>query len=253
MEPNNNRFYVYVYLDPRKPGDYNYGDYHFDYEPFYVGKGHNTRSECHLSGNNYNKHFDNTIKKIQNVCNTDPIIIKHQEMLLEQDSFNLEIKLIATIGRSDLKIGPLCNKTNGGEGISGLIFSKEHKWKIGCGTRGKVKGPLPQDTKDKLSILLSGENNPMYGKSRPDMSLWNKNNPKTGSKNGRAHPWKITNINTGVVEIIDCLQTYCNDNMFNYRTIKSAYNNSRPYRGLVFTSFSQTENAGVQDKCVPYS
>lgn len=33
-------FYVYVYLDPRKEGKYVYGEFQFDYEPFYVGKGY---------------------------------------------------------------------------------------------------------------------------------------------------------------------------------------------------------------------
>jgi len=31
-----NKFYTYVYLDPRKSGDFAYGDSEFNYEPIYV-------------------------------------------------------------------------------------------------------------------------------------------------------------------------------------------------------------------------
>ena len=33
------KYYVYIYIDPRKPGKFKYGEYEFDYEPFYIGKG----------------------------------------------------------------------------------------------------------------------------------------------------------------------------------------------------------------------
>ena len=207
MEQPDNRFYVYVYLDQMKPGNYNYGEYHFDYNPFYVGKGNGDRSNIHLTVDNNNKHFDNTIKKIQRVCNTDPIIVKYQEMLLEQDSLSLEIKMIATIGRHDLKKGPLCNLTDGGEGLSNP--SAETRKKLG-GMRGKKhtieskqKMRKPKSEKAKInialaqigkkhspeqnlkhSIMMSGDKHPFYGKYHTEESKKAMSEKLSGRKNG---------------------------------------------------------------------
>ena len=68
----NNTFYTYIYLDPRKPGKYEYGDYAFEYEPFYVGKGSNGQWLSHLKiAKNKNGlcRIENTFKhnKIKNI------------------------------------------------------------------------------------------------------------------------------------------------------------------------------------------
>lgn len=122
---------MYIYLDPRKPGEYIYDDLTFDYEPFYVGKGKGNRCEIHLyectsrkSSIRYNK-----IKKIRQ-SGLEPIIIKLYENLEEKISFNLECLTIKKIGRKDLNFGPLINLSNGGEGESGYIFTNEHKLKL---------------------------------------------------------------------------------------------------------------------------
>lgn len=128
-------FYVYVYLDPRKSGNYMYGNYSFEYEPFYVGKGCNDRSYHHLCEShqkqNSNKSFINKIKKIQKEIDTDPIIMIYKKNMSENESYELEKKLIDMIGRKDLKKGPLCNLTDGGEGGgTGRIVSDEVKQKL---------------------------------------------------------------------------------------------------------------------------
>jgi len=121
------RFYVYVYLDPRKPGKYVYGEYEFDYEPFYVGKGYGNRKNDHLveSGRNFKKGNQcklNKIRKIQRVIKEDPIIIEYAKWLTEEESiYKYEIPMINNIGRIDKGMGPLTNLTDGGQGLSGWV------------------------------------------------------------------------------------------------------------------------------------
>ena len=43
-----NNFYTYIYLDSRKSGNYVYGEYVFNFEPFYVGKGKYEQYTSHL-------------------------------------------------------------------------------------------------------------------------------------------------------------------------------------------------------------
>lgn len=176
MKSDQQIFYVYVYLDPRKPGDHNYGEYHFDYEPFYVGKGKNKRLYKHLQPaklkNGENKSFTNKIMKIQCVCGIDPIIIKCQEMLEEQVALNLEVKIVGIIGRLNILTGPLCNLTEAGDGISGYKHTDDTKRKIGKSLKGLQAGinnPMygkhhTEEVREKLSLKLSGENHPMFGK-----------------------------------------------------------------------------------------
>jgi len=119
-----NIFYVYIYLDPRKLGQYKYNSYEFSYEPFYVGKGKENRIN-----DKKNDHCENKINKIRSE-GFKTIRTKIKKNLEEKDSFELEEELIKLIGREILKEGPLTNILDGGEGPSGYICSEEIKEKL---------------------------------------------------------------------------------------------------------------------------
>jgi len=149
------KYYVYIYLDPIKGGNFTYGDYKFDYEPFYIGKGCKERCndhifDCKLKTSTFK---NNKIKKILSLGLT-PIILKVSENLFEIDAFEIEKKLIQVIGRRDLKKGPLTNLTDGGEGFSGLIKSDLHRQRLSESNLGKK---LSEETKRKISLSLIGK------------------------------------------------------------------------------------------------
>jgi hypothetical protein len=158
-------YYTYIYLDPRKPGTYVYGDYTFDYEPFYVGKGKGVQYGSHLcEGKKYRTETNQIIKnlcpnsfkifKILKILETglEPIILKIEDGLFEQAAFDLEIWLIWAIGRSGLKLGPLTNIHEGGSG-----GGNEHRI-------GKTCEQIYGDEKAKQMRIKLSDNNAFKGK-----------------------------------------------------------------------------------------
>ncbi len=98
-----NRYYVYIYLDPTRPGNYKYGKFKFDYEPFYVGKGTNNRDT-----QSKNRCVKLKIDSLNESGHTY-IIKRVYDDLTEDVAYSEEIRLIELIGRKIKKEGPLLN------------------------------------------------------------------------------------------------------------------------------------------------
>jgi hypothetical protein len=128
------KFYVYEHHRPDKN------------ECFYVGKGTSKRAWGRRS---HNRHHDNIVNKlIRNGMRVDIRVVASD--LTEDEAFALERERIS-FWRS-LGIA-LVNRTDGGEGQSGLIHSAETKEKI----RNKLKGHNPsQESRLRQSIAKKG-------------------------------------------------------------------------------------------------
>lgn len=127
-------FYTYAYLREDKT-------------PYYIGKGKGYRA--------YYK-YKNEIRLPKDKSKI--LILKKN--LTEEEAFDHEIYMIAVFGRKDLGTGILRNRTDGGDGVSGLIHSQETKDKIRKSNKGKKNG-------------MSGscrfkESNPMWGKKHTE-------------------------------------------------------------------------------------
>jgi len=149
------RFYVYVYLDPRKSGYYEYKNCKFYFEPFYVGKGHHYRKFEHIydsKNSKFNNPKLNKIRKLRRV-GLIPYIIEVSFLKTEKEANSIECDLISLIGRKDLKKGPLLNLTDGGEGVSGITRSFEYRRKISEVHKGKK---LSEETKRKIGDSKRG-------------------------------------------------------------------------------------------------
>lgn len=127
-------YYNYIYLDPRKKGNFCYNglDICFLYEPFYVGKGKNNRFRDHLYENKTTLK-NNKIKKIKNEgYSLYNFIIIFNNNKDEQFVLNKEASIIKNIG-TELKIkgikkGPLTNMRIDGPDSSHI--TEEYRKKI---------------------------------------------------------------------------------------------------------------------------
>ena len=154
MEVPNN-YYLYVFLNNLKPGNYIYQNYIFDYEPYYVGVSNTdtyyVREDVHIKYAKIKKDVCNNKLKM-NIINKiiknglEPIHIRLIENLTKNDSYNLEIDLIKIIGTRISKTGPLSNISLGGDG--GDTFTNN---------------PNKEEIREKHRQNAIGEKNNMYG------------------------------------------------------------------------------------------
>lgn len=141
-------FYVYAYIRDKDSSTSKSGT------PYYIGKGTGNRA--------FAKHYAPIPTDKSN-------IIFINQNLTEQQAHNLEIELIAKYGRKDLGTGILHNRTSGGEGISNpslatrekLAYAKrnespETKLKRSIAAKNRLRSPLSEETKQKISNSNSG-------------------------------------------------------------------------------------------------
>ena len=160
-ENNQNNYYVYCYMDPRKPGRYYYDGINvcFLWEPFYIGCGKGTRVNEHLS--NYELNSEKRInhnriknKKFKDILseNLKPISSILFNNLKKDLSRKIEISLIDKIGRIIKKNGPLANISDGGDGGDNMKYLDPERKKEIYARISKLNRERKYDYKDGIEV-----------------------------------------------------------------------------------------------------
>jgi len=137
---NPKSFYTYAYL--RKDGT-----------PYYIGKGRDRRA------------FD---KNHTVFVPPEERILFLKKNLLEEEAYQHEIYMIAILGRKDLGTGILRNKTNGGDGVRGVLVTEEQRRYTSerqLGEKNHFYGRKHTfETRRKMSEAQTGEKHAMFGR-----------------------------------------------------------------------------------------
>jgi len=165
------KFYTYAYLRE-------------DRTPYYIGKGQKNRAYRKYKGE------VNPPKDKSRI-----LILKNN--LAEDEAFKHEVYMIAVFGRKDLGTGILHNRTNGGDGTSGVVRSDDTRRKQSDVMVGRYIGKNnpnygkkhSEETKRKISEMQKGEKGNFYGKTHSkemkekfSEQKKGKNNPAYGKK-----------------------------------------------------------------------
>ena len=129
-------YYVYVLMDPRRPGPWVItlpGGMSFElpFLPFYVGKGKGKRMQQHLMYAHKRERrkleLSNKESKILEIEHAGFEVVQKRisTKLIDAVALAKERILIKAIGRTVSKEGPLANLAKGGDGASGVIWSQK--------------------------------------------------------------------------------------------------------------------------------
>ena len=121
-------FYVYAYIRSKDSINGKAGT------PYYIGKGKGKRM--------YDKRHSINLPK------NESFIVILESNLSEIGALALERRYIKWFGRIDNNTGILRNRTDGGEGSSGIIVSEDTKYKISAIHKGRKRS---EETRKKMS------------------------------------------------------------------------------------------------------
>lgn len=219
-------YYVYVWLRSKD------SDIAPKYTPYYVGKGSGKRA--------FEKYGRTVPAPRDSSC-----VAFVAEGLTEERAFELESYCIKLYGRVNTGTGILRNRTDGGDGPSGMIISEETRRKMSEQRQGE-KHPLwgkprPDHVKQKISVASSGPNNSRYGvplsqETRDKISQSNTGKPKSSD-----HRKKLAAANcryeylivspSGEEFTINNLNKFCKDRGLDTSTMNRSVKNGTAHKG----------------------
>lgn len=141
-------------------------------EPFYVGIGSDDTYKRANSVKSRNKHWKNITAKTE--YRVDILF----DDITWEEACEKEREFISIYGRNNSG-GYLCNLTDGGEGVLGLMVSEESREKMRLAQIGKIQS---EEQIAKRVAKLTGPGNPWYGKKFSDEFKKKLSEAKLGKK-----------------------------------------------------------------------